>query len=252
MTIVGTGLSIAGHLTQEAMSVIQEADRLLYLVSNAVTGYWLETLSPGAVPLVDSYREGRDRKETYAEIVERILEPVREGKRVVAAFYGHPGVFADPPHAAIRAARSEGFEAVMLPGISAEDCLVADLGIDPGECGFQTYEATDFLVRPRRFDTSSYLVLWQIGAIGVRDYRRDRLWNRKGLAVLQDCLLKHYPEKHIGIVYEAVAMPLVPCKIERVQLRDLATADVSVRSTLCIPPSESRETSQEMWKRLEL
>jgi len=31
----------------------------------------------------------------------------------------------------------------MLPGISAEDCLVADLGIDPASSGCQSYEAND-------------------------------------------------------------------------------------------------------------
>jgi hypothetical protein len=37
----------------------------------------------------------------------------------------------------------------MLPGISAEDCLFADLGIDPGIYGCQSYEATDFLANGR-------------------------------------------------------------------------------------------------------
>ena len=64
-------------------------------------------------------------------MAEAILEPVRAGKRVCAAFYGHPGVFVLPSHDAISRARAEGFEATMLPGVSAEDCLVADLGVDP-------------------------------------------------------------------------------------------------------------------------
>jgi hypothetical protein len=38
---------------------------------------------------------------------------------------------------------TDGFDAVMLPGISAEDCLFADLGIDPGMIGCQSFEATD-------------------------------------------------------------------------------------------------------------
>jgi hypothetical protein len=34
----------------------------------------------------------------------------------------------------------------MLPAISAEDCLFADLGVDPADHGCPSYEATDFLV----------------------------------------------------------------------------------------------------------
>ena len=34
----------------------------------------------------------------------------------------------------------------MLPGISAEDCLLADLGVDSAHNGLQSLEATDLLI----------------------------------------------------------------------------------------------------------
>ena len=49
----------------------------------------------------------------------------------------------------------EGFNAQMLAGISAEDCLFADLGLDPGKNGCQSFEATDFLIRRRQFEPTS-------------------------------------------------------------------------------------------------
>ena len=119
LTIVGTGLALAGQVTQEALSAIQNADRFLYLVSDIVTATWLDSLNPTAESLYGAYAEGRPREETYAEIVERILARLREGGHVVVAFYGHPGVFVGPSHEAIRLARAEGFAAQMLPGISA-------------------------------------------------------------------------------------------------------------------------------------
>jgi hypothetical protein len=57
-----------------------------------------------------------------------------------------------------------GVSARMLPGVSAEDNLIADLGVDPA--GLQSYEATGFLVYKYRFDTSAGLVLWQVGVLG--------------------------------------------------------------------------------------
>ena len=89
------------------------------------------------------YRAGVPRRRIYEEMAEEILDAVREGKRVCAVFYGHPGVYVQPSHEAVRRAREEGFEARMLPAVSAEDCLVADLGVDPGEQGWQSWEATE-------------------------------------------------------------------------------------------------------------
>lgn len=246
LTIVGTGLAFAGQVTQEALSAIEQADRLLYLVSDIVTSRWLEGLNPAAESLYDAYAEGRPREDTYAEIVARILGRVREGGVVVVAFYGHPGVFVGPSHEAIRVARSEGFIAQMLPGISTEDCLFADLGIDPGERGCQSFEATDFLLRRRIFDPTSTLVLWQIGGIGVFDFHSKPLWSRKGLEVLQRELLRHYPADHTVVIYEAVPYPTLPPKILRVALAEMAAAAVSIRSTLCVPPLPDRESDPEM------
>src|SRR5947207_15537569 len=106
-------------------------------------------------------------------MVEQILQAVRAGRQVCGAFFGHPAVLVDPAHAAVRRAREEGYPAAILPGISAEACLFADLGIDPGVCGCQSYEATDFLVRPRAFDTGTALVLWQVGALAEPNARPE-------------------------------------------------------------------------------
>ena len=62
----------------------------------------------------------------------------------------------------------------MLPGISAEDCLFADVGIDPAFPGAQTLEATDLLLRNRTLLTDLHVVVWQVGCVG------DLGFNRKG------------------------------------------------------------------------
>jgi len=244
---------VAGHVTAETLSALQQADRLFYLANNAVTARWLEEENATAASLSDCYEVGVDRSLAYEAMTERVLGPVREGMDVVVAFYGHPGVFAAPPHEAIRRAREEGFDAVMLPAISAEDCLIADLGIDPGQCGFQVYGATDFLLRRRRIDRASYLLLWQVGLIGESRYFGDSsIWNREGLALLQETLLQHYRMDHEVIIYEANPLPVSVPKILRVRLADLSSADITIRSTLCIPPSERVEVDEAARNRLGL
>src|SRR6185503_14601145 len=126
--------------------------------------------------------------QTYEEMIQRILECVRDGNLTCLACYGHPGVFVYPSHESIRRARAEGYPARMLPGISAEDCLFADLGVDPGTIGCQSYEATDFLMNSRIVDPSSNLVLWQIGVLGDATFRAGG-YDRSALPLLVERLL---------------------------------------------------------------
>jgi uncharacterized protein YabN with tetrapyrrole methylase and pyrophosphatase domain len=246
LTVVGTGMLIAGQITQEALLAIESAEKLYFLVTDIVTSRWLGKLNGTAESLYGCYADGKPRAETYAEMVARILASVREGHQVVVAFYGHPGIFVAPSHEAIRIARSEGYPAQMLPGVSAEDCLFADLGIDPGDRGCQSFEATDFLLRKRLFDPTSTLILWQIGGIGAFDFQSKPLWSRKGLAVLQRELLRHYPAGHEVVVYEAVPYPTLPPKILRLPLSELEDGEVTIRSTLLVPPLPDRESDAEM------
>jgi hypothetical protein len=181
-----------------------------------------------------------------------MLAPVRRGAWVCTAFYGHPGVFVDPSHDAVARARAEGYAARMLPGISAEDCLYADLGLDPGEDGCQSFEATDFLVHRRRFDPRSLLVLWQIGAIGVLTYRPGTLWSRRGLRVLREELGRHYRADHRVIVYEASPFPVCPPRIDELPLSRLPAAAVTIASTLVVPPTRALHSDQTMLDRLRL
>lgn len=240
LTLVGTGFRISGQMTLESLSAVDRAEKLFHLVQDIVTQHWLAERNPTAESLFSSYRPGRPRRETYAEMVDRMLAPVRAGKRVCAAFYGHPGVFVTPAHAALRRARAEGYAAEMQPGISAEDCLVAELGFDPGVGGCQSFEATDFLVRRRIFDPTSHLILWQIGAIGVSDFRDGDLWNPAGLEVLARVLAATYGADHDVVVYEAPPYPVCEPKRHACALRVLASAPVTLASTLYIRPLPAR------------
>lgn len=250
LSVVGVGIAGPAHVTREALGAIGDAEKRFLLVADPLSLEWLLDLAPDAENLADAYAVGKSRDLTYEEMVERILAPVRRGRKVCAIFYGHPGVFAFAPHESIRRARADGFEARMLPGVSALDCLFADVGVDPGDVGCQEYEATDFLLRRRIFDPCAALVLWQIGVVGVADVREEELWSRDGLGVLAERLLETYPAKHEVVVYEATTLPVTPPKILRLPLRQLAAADVTAISTLYVPPLPDRATDRRMLKRL--
>jgi precorrin-2 methylase len=88
------------------------------------------------------YAEAKDRRTTYKEMVHAMMTEVRAGKKVVIVFYGHSSIFLLSAHKVIKTAKKEGYAAHMVPGISAVDCLYADLCIDPGKLGSQHFEAS--------------------------------------------------------------------------------------------------------------
>lgn len=249
---MGTGISGPAHVSTEALAVIRWSERVLFLLADPLSRAWLLQLREDAEDLSVFYAVGRPRADTYDQIVDRLLALVRAGSETCAVFYGHPGVFALPTHAVIRRAREEGFEARMLPAISAEDCLFADLGIDPATQGCQSYEATDFLIRARRIDPHAGLVLWQVGVIGVAEHRDERLWNEDGLRILRDALLRIYPSEHPVVVYEATTLPVCEPMVARVPLAGLAQAPVTALSTLWIEPLPDLDVDREMLKALKL
>ena len=182
--------------------------------------------------------------------MEEILAAVREGKRVCAVFYGHPGVYVQPSHDAVRRAREESFEARMLPAVSAEDCLVADLGVDPGECGWQSWEATGFLLHGFRPDPTAGLVLWQVDGIGKLDWSLEA--DPRGLVVLADVLAELYPPEHELVFYRASIYPIAAAEITRVRLDELATLPSAPAGTLYVPPLTARPVDLAMAERLGL
>jgi hypothetical protein len=247
LIVVGTGIRTVGHLTIEAIAWMRIADAVLYLVADPIAEEVIRTLNPeGAMSLRGYYGEGLDRRHSYEAMIEHMLSCVRAGQRTCAALYGHPGVFAYPSHEAIRRARAEGFTAQMLPGVSAEDCLFADLGVDPAVTGCQTFEATDFLVNSRMVDTSAQLVLWQVGVVGDRTYRLGGYDHLQGFPLLVARLTELYGGEHEVTVYEAPLFLGLTPGITRIALTHLTQAYVHAGSTLYVPPARRTRSDPAM------
>ena len=249
LVVAGTGIESMGQMTPAARAAIERARTVFYLAADPLTEQALRALNHRVVSLHHLYERGKHRLVTYANIVGTILAEVRRGRRVCFAVYGHPGVFAMPAHAVVRLARAEGYRAEMLPGVSADACLIADLGIDPATSGWQSYEATDFLLRGRRPDPAAGLVLWQIGVVGRLDYATGPI-DRGKLEVLTEALLTTYPSRHRATLYEAATLPGYLARMDPVEIGKLHRADVSALSTLYVPPAMNRRVDPAMLARL--
>ncbi len=249
LTCVGIGMMLGAHISPRSRAAIEGADVVFAAVSDPLVELWLQSMHRDVRSLQPYYREGKSRNITYRQMVDAMLAQVRDGKRVCGVFYGHPGVFALPPHRAIAQARAEGYEAAMEPGISAEDCLYADLGIDPGTYGCQHFEASQFMFYRRRVDPSAYLVLWQVGIAG--DPTMKRFSTGPGYRqLLVDLLSETYPPDHRLVAYEAATLPIGVPRMETVKLSDLGRVDLRFETTLVVPPSEPLICNTEMMERI--
>jgi hypothetical protein len=138
----------------------------------------------------------------------------------------------------------------MLPGVSAEDCLLADLGVDPGRIGLQSYEATDFLVHRRTPDVTAGLILWQVGVVGSDAYSPAP--DRAHVPVLIEYLCDFYPADHETVLYEASAFPICAHVERRVPLSRIGPGDVTPMATLFVPPAVAPRPDPEILERLGL
>lgn len=250
LTCVGVGMMLGGHLSPIAHSHITQADVVFSGVSDGFVEQWLSGLNADVRSLQVHYGEGKSRNISYGEMVQVMLDEVRLGKKVVGAFYGHPGIFVKSTHEAIAKAKEEGFAAKMIPGISAESCLYADLGIDPGKVGCQHFETTQFMLYHRQLDPSAHLILWQPGLAGDLTYG-IKPTGRAERQLLVELLSKDYPLEHECILYEAATMPLQSGRIERLPLNHLPLAQIALHTTLVLPPSQRLTSNNEMRTKLQ-
>jgi uncharacterized protein YabN with tetrapyrrole methylase and pyrophosphatase domain len=235
LILVGSGIKFHCHLTQEAKMYIEQADSVLYLVNEPLMQQWIEKYARSAQSLDEVYHAFTKRIDAYHAITRVILDEIAKNLHVCVVLYGHPCVFSKPGLDAARIAKSKGYATQILPGISAADCLFADLMIDPGNVGCQLYEASDFLFNDKKIDARAHLLLWQIDAIGVIDQSSLTC----GAKVLQDLtamLLKYYPAHHAAVLYEAAQYPHFDPIVEHILLQQLPYQRLSRLTTLYLSP----------------
>lgn len=249
---VGLGMTLGSHLGPLARSYIEQSDVVFAALSDGVVELWLESMHPDVRSLQSHYGKGdKSRMITYREWVDVMMTEVRAGRKVCAVFYGHPGIFAWSPHEVIKLARTEGYEAHMEPGVSAEDCLYADLGIDPGRRGCQHYEAGQLLFFHTPINPQAYLVLWQVCLVGDSSLKRFST-GPEYRQVLVDVLSQDYPLDHEVIIYRAATLPIQQAQVRRIALCDLPAADIAAEDTVVLPPASRLCPNKAIRERLQV
>ena len=137
----------------------------------------------------------------------------------------------------------------MLPAVSAEDCLFADLGIDPSFPGLQTLEATDLLLRQRQILTDAHVIIWQVGCVGDLGFRRKGYLN-ENFHILINHLQKIYGNDYVITHYIGAQYPVCKALVEEIPLASFYEPDIAKRvtgiSTFYIPPMVLKDVNPSM------
>lgn len=251
LVCIGTGISHVEQISMAAKTYLQRADVVFGVMPNSLADDWIQQNNPNYVNMQKYYGGGKSRHQTYFEMASAMLCEVRAGKDVCCALYGHPGVMANIAHLAIGLARKEGYAAKMEPGISAEDCLFADLGLDPCYHGCASYETTQLLFSKHTVDPGAVLILWQI-SLAAEYTLKNFSTTRDNLQITVDFLHQWYDLNHEVIIYEASFLVGQAPRIEKIPLKRLPEAKLNPESTLVILPNERAEYNNEMLEKFGL
>lgn len=242
--IVGCGIKFLSHMSLEVQAVIQKSDCVVYLVNDPAMKQWIINNSVNAISLDLIYYSFTDRSQAYNSISQEIIKIAKENKNTCFVIYGHPFFLATPSEQIIRniEKNSSDIKIEILPGISSLDCLFCDLRVDPGSCGIQAYESTEFINKNYKINSDSHLVLWQIGVIGINtiindkkalDCRAERI---HALRKMKEKLLIWYEEDHPIILYTASMYPSISFERVDSSISQLDKMVIHRLSTAYIPP----------------
>ncbi|KAG9126655.1 hypothetical protein FRC07_002595 [Ceratobasidium sp. 392] len=252
LTIAGSGIASVAHITLETVSYIKSAHTVFYIVCDPVTESFIKENNKNTFDLTVFYEKSKERYHSYVEMAEVMLQKVRAGHDVLGLFYGHPGVFVSPAHRALIVARNEGHNARMLPGISAEDYLFADLQLEPGLYGCMTSEATELLAHNRPLNPSVHNIIWQVGSVGVSTME----YEKSKFQMLVDRLEEAFGPDHKIVQYIGAVIPQSHSAMVVYTVQDLRNEQVAKQigtsSTLYIPPRHAASIHTPTVDRLEL
>ncbi|HRD69005.1 MAG TPA: SAM-dependent methyltransferase [Legionella sp.] len=247
LIVVGSGIKSISHLTEETKRVIQNSDKVLYLVNENNLKAWIEREAKFAESLEPIYFNSPKRIDAYHNITQCIINEYERVNNLCVVFYGHPTVFASSALTAVEKVKAMRGNAIILPAVSAMDCLFSELRIDPGERGCFSIDATELLLYERVLDIFSHVILWQLFNLGMH----DRQFTSK-LYILVDYLNSYYPIDHPVCLYEGAMLPTQKSRVEWIKLEQLKNAEIKPTSTLYIKPVIQKQISTKYLKLLEI
>lgn len=224
VTLIGLGISAGEHLTLEALKALKSAD-VIFAPRGA--------LPPALLGLAADFRDTSalyhkpDTEKLLAEAV--LAEPA--GRAVAVCTVGHPLIFDKPAAFLLEACRRRGVPCRVLPGVSAVDAVLCELGFAADQEGFQARQASH--IPGTRIDASLPLFIFRCNALAAK----------AGLAKrFAAVVAKAYPPGHYASFVETAHVPKRVALVDSFPLKDLEKklASAPAEATLFIPPLKKK------------
>lgn len=234
LIITGCGIKSLSHLTRENEAAIKQADLVLYLVNEPIIEQWLRNISNKNESLELLYFSEELRANAYKKIINHIFLAMHQHNNVCVVVYGHPLLLSNSIEYLIKKIDKNLIDLYILPAISAFDCLLTDLEIDPVN-GCFSIEATELINKDKYIDPTNHLIIWQIGLINNKQIS-EKNSGINDIKALKNKLLKTYNTEHECILYEASIYPHLPYKKIKAVVSSLDQISISRITTAYLPP----------------
>ena len=236
LIITGCGIKSLAHLTEESKAAIEQADLVLYLVNEPIAAQWIQNKSKQNESLENLYFNENIRINAYKKIADQILHRTITHDNICVVVYGHPLLLSNSIEHVIKQIDRNIIELTVIPAISAFDCLLADLEIDPLN-GCFSIEANELINKNKQIDPTNHLIIWQVGLIN--DVHSKENHNLYDIKALKKKLLQTYDMEHECILYESSMYPHIPCKKITTIISNIDQMPISRITTAYIPPISS-------------
>jgi hypothetical protein len=240
--LLGTGIMSVWHLTREAEACMRASSEVFLIDPGFGVARHIANLGPKVHNLLDEYKEGTSRLDTYRSMAAKVVAAAMEKPPVSLAVYGHPTLFVYPSTLIRKAAKYLGLHVYAAAAVSSLDTMLIDLDLDPGKYGLQMYDANAILVEHRKLDPEVPCLLLQVDAVEsvyhITARSRPSRFKR-----LQDHLLQFYPPEHVVTNIRSASYPIFEPESYSFQLQNIGKefAEKGLGGTVYLPPARDAQ-----------
>jgi precorrin-3B methylase len=234
--IIGAGLNFPVQLTSEAVAALRRCEVVCSRLTEDNDDWLRRRLSVNVVSLREHYLSNRARQDNYDAATAQIINFTGRGKIAGYITPGSPTVFDSVAQGLVRAAAESDFRVQIIPGISAIDTVMCDVGHDVAG-GLQIYDASWMVGHDIAIRNDVQCLLFQPGVFGT-GYRANDTQPASALTGLRDFLLRFYPPTHVVHFVRSASSPSGTTHISPYALRDICSVSASdlAGASLFVPP----------------
>jgi glycosyltransferase involved in cell wall biosynthesis len=235
--IAGLGINSYSHVTPEVLGAMKSCNLVLLAHTEPKIAAHFAARNLNVRGLGRHWYSAPSVQGAHEAIADEVLLEARLRPPVMMAVYGHPRVLVRPTSLIIARASGAGLSVKVLPGISAIDTILVDLGIDPGEHGLQIVEMRRLLARPRQLAIDMPSIILQIGQPVVDAPFAERGVSAIDLAALRGALLETVPSDRRVAAVNSATRAFETSRITWIELSELPELStvIDLGSSLFVP-----------------